>query len=99
MTNEPEFIESNFLRLLGNRSAMRIVELFIEESPNNLNKTEVGIKLSMGRNTLYKVWDLLDEYHILKTVDSIGRGRIYVLDKENRLTMLLIKVKAAIDAP
>jgi len=99
MTNEPEFIESNFLKLIGNKSAMRVVELFIEESPNNLNKSEVGIKLSMGRNTLYKVWDLLDKYHILKTVDSVGRGRIYVLDKENRLTMLLIRIKAALDAP
>lgn len=95
MTEEPEFIESNFLKLIGNKSAMRVVELFIEESPNNLNKSEVGIKLSMGRNTLYKVWDLLDTYHILKTVDSVGRGRIYVLDKENRLTMLLIRIKAA----
>lgn len=99
MTEEPEFIESNFLKLIGNKSAMRVVELFIEESPNNLNKSEVGIKLSMGRNTLYKVWDLLDTYHILKTVDSVGRGRIYVLDKENRLTMLLIRIKAALDAP
>lgn len=99
MTEKPEFIESNFLKLIGNKSAMRVVELFIEESPNNLNKSEVGIKLSMGRNTLYKVWDLLDTYHILKTVDSVGRGRIYVLDKENRLTMLLIRIKAALDAP
>ena len=99
MTEEPEFIESNFLKLIGNKSAMRVVELFIEESPNNLNKSEVGIKLSMGRNTLYKVWDILDAYHILKTVDSVGRGRIYVLDKENRLTMLLIRIKAALDAP
>jgi len=87
-----------FLDLLGNQSAMRIVEFFITNSPYNFNKAQVISELNMGRNTVFNNWEILEEFGILKAISSDRRTRFYVLNKDNKITVQLIKLYAAIEA-
>jgi hypothetical protein len=87
-----------FLDLLGNQSVMRIVEFFIINSPYNYNKTQVILELNMGRNTVFNSWEILEEFGILKAISSDKRTRFYVLNKENKIVVYLLKLFAAIEA-
>jgi Fe2+ or Zn2+ uptake regulation protein len=87
-----------FTELVGDKSAMRIMGFLIQNSPNNYNKSQLIAELQMGRKTLYDAWELLDKYHLVATISSDGKSRFYVLNKENKITVLLIKLFAAIEA-
>lgn len=77
---------------------MKIVGFLIENSPNNYNKSQLIEELEMGRKTLYDAWQLLEEYHLVTTISSDGKSRFYVLNKENKITIYLLKLYAAIEA-
>lgn len=89
---------TRFTELIGNKSAMKIVGFLIENSPNNYNKSQLIEELEMGRKTLYDAWQLLEEYHLVTTISSDGKSRFYVLNKENKITIYLLKLYAAIEA-
>ncbi|MFA5452012.1 MAG: hypothetical protein WC248_00345 [Candidatus Methanomethylophilaceae archaeon] len=52
----------------------------------------------MGRKTLYDAWQLLDKFNLVATISSDGKSRFYVLNKDNKITVQLIKLYAAIEA-
>lgn len=88
---------TRFTELLGNNSAMKIVEFFIVNAPLNYNKTQISEALNMGRGTLYKAWDILEEFDILRTISSDGKCRFYVLNKENKIVTTLLKLNSIIE--
>lgn len=89
---------NRFNEIIGNKSAMKIMGFLIENTPNNYNKAQIIESLQMGKKTLYDAWMVLDDYRLVTTISSDGKSRFYVLNKENRITTLLIKLYAAIEA-
>jgi len=87
-----------FLDLMGNRPAIKIINFFIENTPNNYNKTQIAEQLGMSKKTLYDTWPVLEKYDILKTISSDGKSRFYVLNKDNKIVVYLLKLYAAIEA-
>jgi predicted transcriptional regulator len=88
----PDDNTSAFLTLIGNVPAMKIIDFLIRNSPGNFNKTEIAEHLMMGRSTLHKSWKVLDAFDITKTQTSKGKSRFYVLNKENPIVTLLLKL-------
>jgi len=84
--------DTRFMELVGNKSAMKIFEFFATNSPYNYNKSQIAEALSMGRGTLYKAWEILEDFDILRTISSDGKCRFYVLNKENPITKALLKL-------
>jgi Fe2+ or Zn2+ uptake regulation protein len=87
-----------FDELIGNKSVVRIMGFLIQNSPNNYNKSQLITELQMGRKTLYDAWKLLDKYNLVATISSDGKSRFYVLNKDNKITVQLMKLYAAIEA-
>jgi Fe2+ or Zn2+ uptake regulation protein len=76
---------------------MKIFEFFVTNSPQNYNKSQISESIGMGRGTMYKAWDVLEELDILKTISSDGKSRFYVLNKENKIVTTLLKLYTIIE--
>jgi len=76
---------------------MKIIEFFIENSPENYTKTQIAEALSMGKGTIYDAWEFLEEFDLVKTISSDRKSRFYVLNKENKLVKQLLKIYATIE--
>jgi Fe2+ or Zn2+ uptake regulation protein len=83
---------TRFTELIGNKPAMKIVEFLALNAPYNYNKTQISEALGMGKGTLYKTWNILEEFDIIKTISSDGKCRFYVLNKENKIVTTLLKL-------
>jgi len=82
-----------FVKLIGNKNIIKIVDFLAGNSPGSYSKSEICTFLGMGRSNVYKVWPLLEEFNIIKSTRSCGRFRFYTLNKDSPIVRNLIKLK------
>lgn len=84
------------IRCLGNSSALRIVDFFLDNRLFDYSKEEVIQNLSMGRGTFFEYWKELEGFNVVKVTRQIGRSRLYRLDEENEIVKRLLMLDSAL---
>ena len=81
--------ESIIIRTLGNSPKLRIVDFFLDNPLFDFTKKEVIEALGMSKQTFYKYFPDLEEYGIVKVSRRIGRAKLYKINVEHPLVIML----------
>jgi response regulator of citrate/malate metabolism len=75
--------ESLISAVLGHSPQMRILNYLLDFPTNDFTKKEIIQALGMSRQTFYKYFDSLEESEMIKVNRSIGKAKLYKIDRSN----------------
>lgn len=75
--------ESLLLKLYGNSPQMRILDYLMEFPKNKFTKNEILENIGMSKTTVYKYFDHLLEYGLIKQTEKIRKAQPYSIDMDN----------------
>ena len=78
------------IKCLGNSPVLRIIDFFLDNRLFDYTKDEIIKNLDMGRATLFKYWEDLEKFGIVKVTRKIGKAKLYKLNEENEIVQKLI---------
>ncbi|MDH5459527.1 MAG: winged helix-turn-helix domain-containing protein [Candidatus Bathyarchaeota archaeon] len=81
--------ESILIKTLGDSPKLRIVDFFLDNPLFDFTKKEVIEALGMSKQTFYKYFPELEEYEIVKVSRKIGKAKLYRINLEHPLVIML----------
>ncbi|HEY8139744.1 MAG TPA: hypothetical protein VIE86_01525 [Nitrososphaera sp.] len=75
--------ESLISAVFGYSPQMRILNYPLDFPTNDFTKKEIIQALGMSRQTFYKYFDSLEESEMIKVNRSIGKAKLYKIDRSN----------------
>ncbi len=69
--------------MFGYSPQMRILNYPLDFPTNDFTKKEIIQALGMSRQTFYKYFDSLEESEMIKVNRSIGKAKLYKIDRSN----------------
>jgi predicted AAA+ superfamily ATPase len=75
--------ESLIATVFGYSPQMRILDYLLDFPTNDFTKKEIIQALGMSKQTFYKYFDGLEETGMIKVNRSIGKARLYKIDKSS----------------
>jgi len=86
--------KSVLIEFFGDNPLIRIIDFLIEKKPFDTTKEEI-IKMSgISRTSLFKYWDKIEKYKIVKKTRQIGRAELFVLDEENPIVQKFLIIES-----
>ena len=83
---------SHFVNFFGGTPLIRAVDFLIENKLFDYTKTEIADGAEISRMSLYKIWNAISTYGIVKPTRKIGRATLYRLDDSNPTVQKLIEL-------
>ena len=75
--------KSVLIEFLGDNPLIRMIDFLIERKPFDCTKEEIIRETGISRASLFKYWNKLEEYGIVKKTRQVGRAELYVINEEN----------------
>lgn len=69
--------------ILGGYPQVKVIDLLITRPRIQYTKTEIADCAEIGRATLYKFWDVLERYQIVKPTYQIGKTILYTVNMDS----------------
>ncbi len=85
--------KSVLVEFLGDTPLVRIIDFLIEKRPFETTKEEIIKETGIARNSLFKIWEKLERYEIVKLTRKIGKAEMFVLNDENEIVDKLLKLE------
>jgi hypothetical protein len=82
--------ETLLIKCLGRSPVLRIIDFFLDNRLFDYTKDEIIENLDMGRATLFKYWEDIEKFGIVKETRKIGKATLYKLNEENEIVKKLI---------
>lgn len=92
LKSEPSLL----LRYLGSSPALKIVDFFLDNPLFDYSKAEVLEQVPISRNTLFQVWESLEDAKILMRTRKIGKAVLFRLNKESEIVKRLVDLDLAL---
>ena len=77
--------ETLLIRMFGSSPKLRILDIFLDNLYFDFNKSELARELGMSKQTLYRNFKDLEELGIVTLSRSIGRAKMYKINREHPL--------------
>jgi len=81
--------ESIILKTFGASPKLRIIDFFLDNPLFDFTKKEVIEALGMSKQTFYKYFPELEEEQIVKVSRKIGKAKLYKINLEHPLVIML----------
>ncbi|MGB9703554.1 MAG: winged helix-turn-helix domain-containing protein [Candidatus Micrarchaeia archaeon] len=81
--------KSIILKMLGDSPKLRIIDFFLDNPFFDFTKKEIIESLGMSKQTFYKYFPDLEKYEIIKVSRKIGKAKLYKINLEHPLIILL----------
>lgn len=85
--------ESLLIKAFGNSPKLRIVDFFLDNKLFDFSKKEVIEETGMSKPTLYKYWDDLTKFGLIKETRKFGKAKLYALNMESPVVQELIEIE------
>ncbi len=85
---------SLLIQFIGDNPATRIMDFLIENKGMDYSKSEIANGARISRATLFKHWNKIEKFNLVKTTRRFGRTRLYTLNTENELVKKLLSIEA-----
>ncbi len=85
-------MQSTFLRFTGGSPTMRVMEYLIEMRNLDFCISDLADNARVSRPTLYSIWDDLLEYNMIRFTRTVGKSKLYTINKENPNVARLIAI-------
>ena len=89
--------ESLFIRELGIKSPMlKVLDFLMDNESFDYSKTDIAEGIGLSRATLFKAWPKLEELDLITATRTVGRAKMYKLNKQNPIIKKLMELDDAI---
>jgi AraC-like DNA-binding protein len=72
---------------------MKILDYLLDFPTNDFTKKEIIETLGMSKQTFYKYFDDLEEVGIVKVNRTIGKAKLYMVNRENTIVKDLVNME------
>ena len=81
-----------FIELMGDSPTIRVMDFLLTERDLDFSITDLAKNAAIGRSTLYRVWDDLIKNRIVVPTRTIGKAKLYKLNKDDIRIKKLIEL-------
>ena len=81
--------DSIIIKMFGAQPKLRIIDFFLDNPFFDFTKKEVIEALGMSKQTFYKYFPELEEEQIVKVSRKIGKAKLYKINLEHPLVIML----------
>ncbi len=85
--------QSLLMKVLGRSPKMKILDYLLDFPTNDFTKKEIIETLGMSKQTFYKYFDDLEEVGIVKVNRTIGKAKLYKVNRENTIVKDLVNME------
>jgi hypothetical protein len=87
---------SVLVEYLGDHPIVRIIDFLLENRLFDYSKKQIAEGSGIGKVTLFKYWDKLEEIGIVKVTRKFGKTKLYRLNEENPIVKRIIDLELAL---
>ena len=84
--------ETIFTRVVGNTPKIKVLEFLIEGRELDYSLSDIAEGSSIGRTTLFRIWDDFEKLKIVKQTRIIGNAKLFKLNLENTFVRKLVEL-------
>ncbi|MBI2671619.1 helix-turn-helix domain-containing protein [Candidatus Woesearchaeota archaeon] len=84
--------KSLFIEFMGDSPTIRILDYLLTERNLDFSLTDIAKNSGIGRTTLYNLLNSLLKHKIIIPTRTIGKAKLYKLNKDNKTIKKLIEV-------
>jgi predicted AAA+ superfamily ATPase len=77
------------LARLFKNSLAEVLDFLLVFDGYDYSKSEIARNSGVGHKTIYDVWPVLEELDLVKQTRTVGRAKMYRINKDNPLAMRL----------
>jgi predicted transcriptional regulator len=88
--------KSLFLEFFGGSPTFKVIDFLLEHRLEDFTKTEIAKGADVSWATLFKCWDELEKYKIVKLIRVVGRARLYQLNESSPIVKELKAMELAL---
>lgn len=88
--------KSLFIEFMGDSPTIRILDYLLTERDLDFSITDIARNAKIGRATLYRIWDDLLKNAIIIPTRTIGKAKLFKLNKESIKVKKLIEIDDAL---
>ncbi len=85
--------QSLLIKVLGRSPKMKILDYLLDFPTNDFTKKEIIETLGMSKQTFYKYFGDLEEVGIVKVNRTIGKAKLYKVNRENTIVRDLVNME------
>ncbi|MEX2192436.1 MAG: hypothetical protein WD717_03535 [Nitrosarchaeum sp.] len=85
--------QSLITKVLGYSPKMKILDYLLDFPTNDFTKKEIIDALRMSKQTFYKYFDDLEEVGIVKVNRTIGKTKLYIVDRGSLIVKDIINME------
>lgn len=88
--------KSLFIEFMGDSPTIRVLDYLLTERDLDFSITDIAKNAGIGRATLYRIFDDLIKHKIILPTRTIGKAKLYKLNKDNYVIKKLIEIDDAL---
>ena len=81
-----------FIDFMGDSPTIRMLDYLLTERDLDFSITDLANNAGIGRATLYRIWNDLVRNKVLMPTRTIGKAKLYKLNKDNHVIKKLIEI-------
>ena len=90
--------KSLLLQLTGEMPLFKIIDFLIENKGLDLTKKEIIDGANISRAALFKYWNELERYNLVRITRKFGKTRLYTLNSENPIVRRILDLEKVLIA-
>ena len=84
--------KSVFIEFMGDSPTVRVLDYLLTERDLDFSISDMARNAGVGRTTLYRIWDNLIKNMIIIPTRTVGKAKLYKLNKDNVKIQKLIEI-------
>ena len=91
-------MKSLLLQLTGEMPLFKIIDFLIENKSLDLTKKEIIDGANISRAALFKYWNELERYNLVRITRKFGKTKLYTLNSENPIVRRILDLEKVLIA-
>lgn len=88
--------KSLLIQFIGDTPTSRIIDFLIGNKGMDYSKKDIAEGAGVSKATLFKYWDKIKNFGIVKETRRFGKTKLYTLNTENEIIQKLLKFESVL---
>ncbi len=85
--------KSLLIKFMGNTPLSRIIDFLVENKGLDFSKTQIAKGAEISRTALFKHWDTIEEFGLVKVTRTFGKTKLYTLNTESHIVQEILNLE------
>lgn len=82
--------KSIFLQFVGDTPISRVIDFLVENMESDFSKSQIAEGAEISRTALFKYWETIEQFGLVKVTRTFGKTKLYVLNTESPLVQQIL---------